>query len=147
MTDAQLAAINLYLQYQLERQSASEVGAVQAANWLHNSGLLKDSAGRPGLPLRNLLRQGKLLGQRQEGNHRWFIDRVNISSIRINGVAWLGTPGKPTPSRAESAARTRKHRRAGKKAWRTRRRREVARKAAATRSKNAQARAAGEEGE
>ncbi len=35
--------------------------------------MLKDSASRPGLPLRSLLRGGRISGQHQEPNGRWYI--------------------------------------------------------------------------
>lgn len=54
-----------------------EVPAVEAAHWLDQAGLLRDSEIRHGLPLRNLLRAGLIVGQRQEPNRRWFIDRAH----------------------------------------------------------------------
>ena len=44
------------------------VAAVDAARWLDDAGLLKDSALRPGKPLRDMLRTGMIDGQRQEMN-------------------------------------------------------------------------------
>jgi hypothetical protein len=72
-----VAQINGFLQDELRRSERSEVPAVEAARWLDRAGLLRDSPIRPGLPLRNLLRVGLITGQRQEPNHRWFIDRVD----------------------------------------------------------------------
>lgn len=66
-------AINRYLQDRLKQENLHEVTAVQAALWLHQADLLKDSASRPGLPLRNLLREGRISGQHQEPNGRWYI--------------------------------------------------------------------------
>ena len=43
--------------------------------WLNKTGLLKDSATRPGKPSRDLLRSKQIVGQRQEANKRWFIDK------------------------------------------------------------------------
>ena len=71
----EIDAINVYLQQQLRIRGLDSATAVEAARWLDEAGLLKDSPHRPGLPLRNLLRGGRILGQRQEVNHRWFIDR------------------------------------------------------------------------
>lgn len=65
--------INLFLQNELRRRDRNEVPAVEAARWLHDAGLLRDSPVRPGLPLRDLLRAGLIEGQRQEPNRRWFI--------------------------------------------------------------------------
>ncbi|MCC7162451.1 MAG: hypothetical protein IT331_08150 [Anaerolineae bacterium] len=74
--EGNISTINSYLQQQLRRRGLDSVTAVDAAEWLDKANILKDSAHRPGLPLRNLLREGVILGQRQELNSRWFIDRV-----------------------------------------------------------------------
>lgn len=70
-----LEAINDHLQDQLRIRGRNEVTAVEAARWLDEAGLLKDSDHHPGLPLRNLLRANQIVGQRQEANGRWFIDK------------------------------------------------------------------------
>lgn len=57
-------------------QAPPPLPAVEAAAWLDEAGLLADSSIRPGLPLRRLLREHRILGQRQEANRRWYIDRV-----------------------------------------------------------------------
>ncbi len=69
-----VSAINRFLQGELARRSLSEVAAVEAASWLEEEGLLKDSTQRAGKPLRDLLRAGVISGQRQMANRRWFID-------------------------------------------------------------------------
>lgn len=69
-------AINAFLQKQLSVSDSTEVTAIEAAKWLDAEGLLADSQDRPAPPLRNLLRAGKIEGQRQELNHRWYIDLV-----------------------------------------------------------------------
>lgn len=71
-----VGAIEDFIQAELKRRGQTDATAVEAARWLDEAGLLKDSASRPGLPLRNLLRDGKIRGQRQEPNGRWFIDRI-----------------------------------------------------------------------
>jgi hypothetical protein len=71
-----IETINDHIQQQLRIRGMHSVSAVQAAGWLEEAGLLGDSPHRPGLPLRNLLRGGHIVGQRQEPNHRWFIDRI-----------------------------------------------------------------------
>lgn len=68
--------INYFLQQKLIFLELPEVTAVQAAEWLDEANILKDSPNRPGLPLRNLLREGKIIGARQEENHRWFIESI-----------------------------------------------------------------------
>lgn len=72
--------IAAYIARRLQQQHLDEVSAVDAAAWLDEAGLLKDSASRPGLPLRNLLRAG-LIPQAQQrpptSNGRWFIVRTS----------------------------------------------------------------------
>ena len=71
-----VSQINQLIQGKLERNHQSEVTAVEAAQWLDQAGILKDSTHRPGLPLRNLLRAGLIEGQKQMPNGRWFIEKV-----------------------------------------------------------------------
>jgi hypothetical protein len=83
-------AVSVALQNELRRRARDEVGAVEAARWLHEAGVLKDSAARPGLPLRELLRAGAVEGAEQRPsrwNGRWFIRRAGAGS-----VAPLGQP-------------------------------------------------------
>lgn len=75
-----LYAINLHLQERLERDWRDEVGAVEAARWLDKAGLLTDR--KEGLPLRDLLRTGRIAGQMQcpdNKNGKWFIRRLAAS--------------------------------------------------------------------
>jgi double-stranded uracil-DNA glycosylase len=72
-----ISRINTFLQDQLSRKGMEEVSAVEAASWLHDASILRDSESRRGKPLRDLLRQQQILGQRQEANGRWFIERVS----------------------------------------------------------------------
>lgn len=69
-------AINSHIQQQLRVRGQKSTTAVEAARWLDEAGLLKDSSSRPGKPLRDLLRANRVTGQRQEMNSRWFIDRI-----------------------------------------------------------------------
>ena len=76
MTDTR--AINEFLQEHLSQPGAAELTAVEAATLLAQAGLLADSRHRPGLPLRNLLRAGQIVGADQRPprkNGRWFITR------------------------------------------------------------------------
>lgn len=57
MNQVKISSINAYLQHQLNERGMPNVTAVEAAEWLDQAGILKDSIHRPGLPLRNLLRQ------------------------------------------------------------------------------------------
>lgn len=66
------------LQARLVHERVDEVPAVEAARWLDAAGVLKDSETRPGLPLRNLLRAGRIDNavQRPDKPHgRWYITR------------------------------------------------------------------------
>ena len=69
-----ITLINNFLQMELKRRGEREVAAVEAAKWLDHAGILRDSPMRPGKPLRERLRAGEILGQRQELNGRWFIE-------------------------------------------------------------------------
>jgi len=72
-----LYAINLHLQERLERDWRDEVRAPEAARWLDKAGLLRDD--KNGLPLRRLLRAGRIAGQEQrpdKKNGAWFIRRL-----------------------------------------------------------------------
>ena len=72
-----LYAINLHLQKQLEWDWREEVRAAEAAVWLDDAGLLRNY--KNGLPLRRLLRAGRIAGQEQRPNQKngsWWIRRV-----------------------------------------------------------------------
>ncbi len=68
--------ISAFLQKRLAVLERDVITAVEAAQWLETAGLLTNSQHRPGLPLRKLLRAGRIRGQRQEPNGRWYIDLV-----------------------------------------------------------------------
>ena len=72
-----LYAINLHLQERLERDWRDKACASEAAYWLDKAGLLRDYGN--GLPLRRLLRAGRIAGQEQYPNHKygsWLIRRL-----------------------------------------------------------------------
>lgn len=78
MRDRPVHEINAFLQAELRRRARDGVSAVEAAGWLDEAGLLADSEHRPGLPLRNHLRAGEIIGaeQRPAQEHgRWYIVR------------------------------------------------------------------------
>lgn len=79
-----ITRINLFLQNRLKQHCLQYVEAVEAARWLDQEGLLSDSISRPGKPLRDLLRAGQIMGQRQEENRRWFIDQVDGTGNAAN---------------------------------------------------------------
>jgi hypothetical protein len=73
-----VSAINHFLQNELKKRGLAHVTAVEAAQWLDTEGLLPDRT--EGLPLRNLLRKGRITGGRQQPPQRfgnWFIDRLD----------------------------------------------------------------------
>ena len=73
-------AINTHLQERLEQDWREEVGAAEAARWLDKAGLLQNY--KNGLPLRRLLRAGRIAGQEQRPNRKngaWFIRRLTAS--------------------------------------------------------------------
>ena len=75
-----LYAINLHLQQRLELDWREEVRAVEAARWLDKADLLRNH--KNGLPLRRLLRAGRIAGQAQRPNRKngaWFIRRIAAS--------------------------------------------------------------------
>lgn len=68
--------ITAFLQSRLAALGLEDVAAVQAARWLDDDALLGDSPSRPGKPLRDLLRAGKIAYAEQRPptqNGRWFI--------------------------------------------------------------------------
>ncbi len=70
--------VSRFIQDALRRRRLDEVTAVEAASWLDANGVLNDSASRPGLPLRNLLRARRIHGAEQRpatSYGRWFIAR------------------------------------------------------------------------
>jgi hypothetical protein len=71
--DRRLDAINAALQALARRQADAETDAIEGGAELARLGLLRDSASRPGLPLRDLLRAGKIAGGYQDGSRRWHI--------------------------------------------------------------------------
>lgn len=69
--------INTFLQSKLRDKGVNTVTSIEAAQWLDEANILKDSRHRPGKRLRDLLRAGQIIGQRQEPNRRWYIDLVD----------------------------------------------------------------------
>jgi hypothetical protein len=74
MDAERLTQINRALQEIACSDPSREIRAVDAARRLHVIGLLRDSQGRPVLPLRKLIRAGKIAHARQQAERWWFID-------------------------------------------------------------------------
>lgn len=99
--------IGEFLQEELQRRSLSEVAAVEAARWLDRTGLLLDDEGRPGKPLRQLMRDGEVHGAEQrppKPNGRWFVVRqVPASDTEGGGVVATNTDAREEPSEITDA--------------------------------------------
>ena len=67
------------LQEHMQKNNIDYLKAPEANKLLNQWGLLRDSPTRPGKPLRDLLRAGKIAGQEQPGgaNSTWYIRRVS----------------------------------------------------------------------
>ena len=85
----EVALINRFLQRELHVRGLKEVTAVEAAHWLDQAGMLRNSPTRSGILLRDLRRARKIRGQRQELNGRWFIEweRKGRAGSVSSGVA------------------------------------------------------------
>jgi double-stranded uracil-DNA glycosylase len=107
------AEFDRFLQAELVRRRLEEVTAVKAAGWLDESGLLPDSPSRPGLPLRKLLRAGRIRSgeQRPPQKHgNWFIVRRGLEAPE-SAVAPLRTRSGPeTPTKRRLAVDGEGHR-------------------------------------
>jgi hypothetical protein len=110
-----LDSINRYIQRELRRRKLERVTAVEAAKWLNERGLLRDSPHRPGLPLRRLLRKELIRGAWQESGRWWFIGKTKkggaeqSSTLRSRrsegGRTRLRSPARPNRGTATLGAR------------------------------------------
>jgi len=69
---ADVERVNKFLKDYLRRTKRCELTAVEANQLLDEAGILGDSRNRPGLPLRRLLRAGKICCAGKKGRF-WFI--------------------------------------------------------------------------
>jgi len=107
------AEIDRFLQVELVRRRLGEVSAVEAAAWLDEQGLLPDSPSRPGLPLRNLLRAGRIRSgeQRPPQKHgNWFIVRRDLEVLSGADTSRPTRSEPETPSKPAAAAEGEGHR-------------------------------------
>lgn len=107
------AQIDRFLQVELVRRRLEEVTAVEAAAWLDGAGLLPDSPSRPGLPLRNLLRAGRIRSgeQRPPQKHgNWFIVRRDLEVLDRADTSRQPRSEPETPSKPAAAAEGEGHR-------------------------------------
>lgn len=76
MTEStEINLINDFIQKTLKDRNLSEVTAVDAASWLDEASLLKDTPTRPGKPLRDLLNKKKIKNALQRNATYWYILR------------------------------------------------------------------------
>ena len=90
-------AITAHLQARLHNLGRAQVNAIEAARWLGDVGLLDDSIARPGLPLRNLLRAGRIGHAYQLSNGRWFIGLGNEAAQASKSKPPAAPPGSTPP--------------------------------------------------
>lgn len=74
ITKPTMKEIMEFLENYMVKNHINQIGAVEANALLSRAGLLRDSKSRPGAPLRNLLRQGKIPYAYQNGGV-WIIPR------------------------------------------------------------------------
>jgi hypothetical protein len=94
------AAITAFLKKQLRQLGLAEVPAVEAAKWLDRAGLLADSLSRPGLPLRRLLRAGKVSCAIQRPplpNGNWFVLQHDVAAAVGAPLPQSGAGSQPKP--------------------------------------------------
>jgi hypothetical protein len=77
--NTKIARINEIIQTNLRLAKTSECTPIQACAWLEAEKMLSSDKGRPGRPLRVLLRKGLIRGAVQESpGGRWIIRRVKV---------------------------------------------------------------------
>lgn len=76
MPSSKVIRVNNYIQAYLENNGLASITPVEIARKLDSDGILFDSPSRPGLPLRNLIREGRIEGAWQDESRRWHIDRM-----------------------------------------------------------------------
>ena len=76
MPSSKSIRVNNYIQRYLVDNGLVSITPVEISRELNKDGILMDSQSRPGLPLRNLIREGRIEGAWQDESRRWHIDRV-----------------------------------------------------------------------
>lgn len=72
-----IARINNFIQLQLRVKELHEVPLKRAAEWLDQSGYLKDSQSSLGFPLRRLVSAKKIIGTYRKNNYYLFIKQLD----------------------------------------------------------------------
>ena len=81
---SKIERINNFISQKLTALDKTEITAVEMARYLDEVGILKDNRSRPGLPLRNFLRSGAIIGGYQTSTNRWLIKRSSESKKLIS---------------------------------------------------------------
>ena len=76
MPSSKVIRVNNYIQAYLQDNGLASITPVEIARELNKDGILLDSQSRRGLPLRNLIREGRIEGAWQDESRRWHIDRM-----------------------------------------------------------------------
>lgn len=111
---ASIAEINNFIQSKLKELNKEQISAVKMAGYLDEAELLSDSSSRPGLPLRRLLRAGKIIGAEQLPNKRWLIK--HCSGEELYSVSEAAAELRVTPQAVHAMVQENriKHERLGK---------------------------------
>ena len=72
-----VSSINNFIQFQLRAKNKKEVPLKTAANWLDQSGYLRDSRSSPGFPLRRLIASKNITGAYKKNNYFWYIKQLD----------------------------------------------------------------------
>jgi hypothetical protein len=71
-----IARINNYIQHRLKIEDLNEVSLTQAAKWLAEYDILRNSKTTPGYSLRRHILKGNILGAYRKNNYFWFIKQI-----------------------------------------------------------------------
>ncbi len=71
-----IGKINNYIQRRMQKELLYDISLTEAARWLDEAGILKDSATSPGYPLRRHVHKGNVMGAYQKNNYYWRIRRI-----------------------------------------------------------------------
>lgn len=79
-----IALVNNCIQRRLKSENLPEVSLTQAAEWLNEEDILKNSKTARGNSLRRHVTRGNILGVYKKNNYFWFIKRIKEFDELIN---------------------------------------------------------------